>query len=78
MASTGNFEGLINPLFVLFYITNNIQGTSLGNGGNHGYEGCCPEMDVTLHETNEFPFHDTLVKFLDTRAPLPSNVLIIY
>ena len=51
----------------------NIQGTSLGN---HGDDSCCPEMDVTLQETNEFPFHDILVKYLDTRAPLPSNVLL--
>lgn len=28
---------------------------------------------MTLQETNEFPFHDTLVKYLDTRAPLPSK-----
>lgn len=54
------------------------QGTNVSNGGNHGDEGCCPEMDMTLHETNEFPFHDTLVKFLDTRAPLPSNLLNMY
>ena len=33
-------------------------------------------MDMTLQETNEFPFHDILVKYLDTRAPLPSNVLL--
>ena len=62
--------------FIVFVLTG-IQGTSLCNSGNHGDEGCCPEMEVTLHDTNDFPFHDILVKYLDTRAPLPSNPLCI-
>jgi len=50
-----------------------IQGAAVCNSGNHGDESCCPEMEFSLHETNDYPFHDVLVKYLDTRAPLPSN-----
>ena len=77
MASTGNIKGSIFIYSTYVCILNDIQGTSLCSSGNHGDEGCCPEMEVMLHETNDFPFHDILVKYLDTRAPLPSNALCI-
>lgn len=64
-----------NCCCLYYIITDDTQGTSLTNCSHHGDEGCCPEMDVTLHVTNEFPFHDILVKFLDTRAPLPSKFI---
>ena len=55
------------------YVTD-FQGTTVCNNGNQGDESCCPEMEISFHETNDYPFHDVLVKYLDTRAPLPSNL----